>query len=89
MNLRYTDEFRKEFKKLPADIARLYYRQEAFFRENWRDPRLHTKKLTGNPILFSFRITRGYRALFFFADDATTILATIGNRKDVYRRKRL
>lgn len=61
MRIIYAAEFRKQFRKLPQDIQRLYRRQELIFRENWRDPRLHTKKLTDHPFPFSFRITRGRR----------------------------
>ena len=57
MKIFYANEFRKQFKKLPANIQGLYYRQEAIFRENWRDPRFHVKKLSDHPLAFSFRIT--------------------------------
>lgn len=85
MTVVYSDEFRKQFKKLPADIQTLYRKQEAFFRLNWNDPLLHTKKLSGHPLPYSFRITRAYRALFTFLDRDTVLMATIGHRKDIYR----
>jgi mRNA-degrading endonuclease RelE of RelBE toxin-antitoxin system len=40
MNVVYSKEFAKEFKKLPASIQRLFRKQEDLFKENWRDPRL-------------------------------------------------
>lgn len=70
---------------MPKDIQDLYYKQEALFRENWRDPRLHLKKLADHPFPFSFRITRGYRVLFSFVGIDTALFATIGHRKDIYR----
>jgi mRNA-degrading endonuclease RelE of RelBE toxin-antitoxin system len=76
--------YAKEFKKLPANIQRLYRKQEEIFKENWRDPRLKVKKLRDHPLPFSFRITRGYRVLFVFAETDTALFATIGHRKDVY-----
>lgn len=85
MRLVFAAEFRKQFRKLPKDIQDLYYKQESIFRENWRDPRLHLKKLTDHPFPFSFRITRGYRVLFSFVDAETALLGTIGHRKDIYR----
>lgn len=84
MKILYADEFAKQFRKLPPDIQRLYRKQEKIFRENWRDPRLHTKKLQGEPLTFSLRVTRAYRVLFLFVENDTALFATIGHRKDVY-----
>ena len=85
MNILYTDEFRRRLQKLPNDVERVYRRQEAIFRKDWRDPRLHVKKLTDHPFPFSFRITRNYRVLFVFVEHSAALFATIGNRRDVYR----
>lgn len=85
MKVLYADEFRKQFEKLPPDIQRLYRQQETRFKKNWQDPRLHTKKLSGHPLPFSFRITRRYRVLFTFVDVDTALFATIGHRRDTYR----
>ena len=84
MRIIYADEFAKQLRKLPPDIQRLYRKQEEIFRLNWHDPRLHTKKLRGEPLTFSFRVTRAYRALFLFVEPGTALFATIGHRKDVY-----
>ena len=85
MNILYAEEFWKEFHRLPNPIQRLYRKQEQRFRANWRDPRLHIKKLTDHPFPFSFRITRNYRVLFSFVDRDTALLGTIGHRRDTYR----
>jgi len=85
MKIVYAEEFLKQFKKLPADIQQKFHHQEIIFRSNWRDPRLHIKKLKGESATFSFRITRLYRVLFIFVESETALLATIGHRKDVYR----
>jgi mRNA-degrading endonuclease RelE of RelBE toxin-antitoxin system len=85
MTILYADEFKKQFKKLPKGAQVLYRKQETLFIANWRDPRLHTKKLSGHPLSFSFRATRQYRILFSFMNGDTVLFATIGNRKDVYR----
>jgi len=81
----YTNEFGKQFEKLPLDIQRLYNKQEVIFRNNWRDPRLHTKKLKDHPLPFSFRITSRYRVLFTFVSLDTTLFMTIGHRSHSYR----
>lgn len=82
MIIKYTDEFKKRFYELPVNIQRMFRKQETKSKDN-----LHTKKLEGDPITFSFRITRTYRALFFFEDAKVAIFATIGHRKDVYRKR--
>ncbi|MEK7623964.1 MAG: hypothetical protein AAB408_04865 [Patescibacteria group bacterium] len=79
------ENFDKKLKKLPDIIQEFYQEQETIFRKNWRDPRLHTKKLTGHPLAFSFRITRQYRVLFSFIDSDTAFFTTIAHRRDVYR----
>lgn len=86
MKIIYSDEFRKRFYKLPPDIQKLCEKQEKIFKGNWHDSRLQTKKLKGFPFSFSFRITRNYRTLFLFVDQETALFATIGHRKDVYRK---
>ena len=85
MNILYTDQFRKCFQKLPLDIQSVYREQEIIFQSSSRDSRLHVKKLKGYPTVFSFRITRAYRALFSFTEAQTVLMLTIGHRKDVYR----
>ena len=85
MKIVYAEEFFGRFHRLPKDIRRLFRIQESRFKINWRDPRLHIKKLTGHPFPFSFRITRQYRVLFHFVGVDTAFFGTIGNRRDVYR----
>ena len=85
MKIVYADEFKREFRKLPLFVQRLYKIQEERFRSNWRDPRLHLKQLRGINSPFSFRVTRNWRVLFIFVKEDTVLFATIGNRKDVYR----
>ena len=86
MKVMYAGEFRKCFSLLPPEIQRLYRQQEAHFKINWRDPRLHVKKLKDYSYPFSFRITRRYRVLFSFIDADVVLFGTIGHRRDSYRR---
>ncbi len=80
-----TAEFEKAFNKLPANIKRLCRLQEACLSINWRDPRLHLKKLDLPDAIYSFRVTRSYRALFYFDVHRDIILFNIDDRKDIYR----
>ncbi len=85
MKIVYSDEFRKQFHTLPVRVQNLCHKQEAIFQQNWKDSRLHGKKLADHNLAFSFRITRRYRVLFIFTDAQTVLFVTIGHRKDVYR----
>lgn len=85
MTIVYADEFRKQFHRLPADIQEAYQSQEKLFVGNWRDSRLHIKKLIGQPVYFSFRVTRRYRVIFMFIEQDTALFATVVHRKDAYR----
>ena len=85
MEIIKTSDFNLSLGNLPNDVQRLYIIQEKRFKDDWRDPRLHTKKLKGETAAFSFRITREYRVLFMFVASETALFVTIGHRKDVYR----
>jgi mRNA-degrading endonuclease RelE of RelBE toxin-antitoxin system len=80
-----TAEFEKSLSKLPANIRRLCAIQEQRFLINLKDPRLHLKKLHLPDPIYSFRVTRSYRGLFYFDLDGNIILFDIDSRKDIYR----
>ena len=85
MKIVRTDDFERAFTKLPSHIKRLYRTQAERFGHDWRDPRLHIKKVRTLSFAFSFRITRNYRVLFYFQDEDTAIFFDVDHRKDVYR----
>lgn len=85
MNIVKTHDFEKAFRILPKDAQRLYQLQEERFIKNWRDPRLHIKKVRNLPFAFSFRITRRYRAFFYFKNTDVAVFFEIDHRKDIYR----
>lgn len=85
MIIAYTREFQKEFHRLSLRTKSLFRKQESIFKQNWKDSRLHTKKLKGDRLTFSFRITRLYRVLFIFTSPNNALFVTIGHRKDIYR----
>ena len=86
MKIYYSSDFQKEYKRLPLSIQRIYQRQESLLCSNWRDPRLHIKKLKEHAMTFSFRITRRYRVLFMFINNDTALFSTIDHRKDAYKK---
>jgi mRNA-degrading endonuclease RelE of RelBE toxin-antitoxin system len=69
---------------LPSDIKRLYQKQKSIFKENWLDPRLHIKRLRELSGVYSFRITRRFRVLFYFRNDEA-VFFKIGHRKSIYK----
>lgn len=85
MNIIETKDFARSLQSLPRSTNRLFLVQRSRLKENVRDPRLHLKKLRGLPNVYSFRITRAFRALFYFQNTNTVVLFDIGDRKDIYR----
>lgn len=79
------EDVRISLKKLPKQVRQLYTQQLIRLKDSLKDPRLHLKKLRGLEEIFSFRITRNYRALFYFQYSNQIIIFAIGNRKDIYR----
>lgn len=79
-------QFERDARRLPRATQDRLAREIAILAVQPFDTRLHTKPLTGSlQGLFSFRIGRGYRALFRFADAETIFLVRVASRKDIYR----
>lgn len=85
MEIIRTRDFQKAFNNLPDEIKHLWTVQEKRFLSDWRDTRLHLKKVKSLQFAFSIRITRRYRAFFYFQDTETAIFFDIDHRKDAYR----
>ena len=83
MVIHKTDDFVQDLLRLPKPIQQLLQKQERIFRDNWLDPRLHTKRVKELPGVYSVRITRRYRALFYWKDQEA-IFFSMGHRKDIY-----
>ena len=85
MQIIKTKDFEKAFANLSADIKQIYETQEIRFLNNCRDSRLHIKKVKSLKYAFSFRITRRYRAFFYFHTQETAVFFNVGHRKDAYK----
>jgi mRNA-degrading endonuclease RelE of RelBE toxin-antitoxin system len=59
-----TEDFKKDLKNLPSEIKRLYQKQKVIFKENWLDPRLHTKRIKELPEFILFGLLADIE--FFF-----------------------
>ena len=83
MLIHKTDDFLQDLLRLPKPVQQLFEKQEYIFRENWLDPRLHTKRIKELPGVYSVRITRRYRALLYWKGQEA-IFFSMGHRKDIY-----
>ena len=83
MLINETSDFKGDLEGLPKEVQILFAKQKRIFTDNWLDSRLHVKRIKELSGVYSFRITRRYRALFYF-DKNYAILFKIGHRKDIY-----
>ena len=85
----YERDFLKDAGHLPLSIQKKLSELIEVLREDPFDPQLHTKQLS-TPLqgMFSFRITRGYRAGFKFYAQHTIQLLAIDRRDKIYGRLR-
>lgn len=81
----FTKTFVSHFKKLPRSVQIKADSLASFLAVDFRDTRLHTKKLHGNNDWFSFRVGRDYRVVFMFEDGETIKLLDVRHRKDIYK----
>jgi mRNA-degrading endonuclease RelE of RelBE toxin-antitoxin system len=78
--------FIKSAKNLPENIREKLSKLLPLLQDNPYHPLLHTKKLSGGLAgLFSFRVTREWRALFYFKNHETIHVIEADNRKDIYK----
>ncbi len=89
MRVSYDRSFLKQVQKLPKRHREMLASRMEVLLLNPFDTRLHTKQLS-SPLegVYSFRITRDYRALFRFISEEEIFLLRVKHRKDVYRRKK-
>jgi mRNA-degrading endonuclease RelE of RelBE toxin-antitoxin system len=85
MKIIHTDDFKKHLEKLPSATVRSFFSQQTRFENNPRHPSLHTKKLKDLDGVYSFRIGKNHRALFFFTAEGNVTFFAVGHRKDIYR----
>lgn len=81
----YTKTFAKHFKTLPRSTKVKTDELTALLVIDFRDSRLHTKKLALEDDIYSFRVGRDYRVLFVFDSGKEIKLIDIQHRKDIYK----
>jgi len=76
--------FVKHFKILPRVIQVKTDDLVSLLAIDFRDTRLHSKKLRLEDDIYSFKVGRDYRVLFMFMSGAEIKLLDIRHRKDIY-----
>ena len=77
MRFDYTKRFKKQYRRLPADIRTRADKQLAFLRENQRHPSLRLKKMAGNKNRWEVSITMRYRVTLAVVSN-TYMLLNVG-----------
>lgn len=85
MNIYYSPEFIRRFKKLPRELKTKALEKEKIFRKNYRDQRLKTHKLSGKLLgRLAFWIDFRTRVVFSFTDSNDVCFLSIGTH-DIYK----
>ena len=85
MQIEYSPEFRRVFKKLHKDVKLEAVKKEKIFRVNMHDSRLKTHKLSGKLMGYlAFSITYSYRIIFTIESKNLIRFHSIGGH-DMYK----
>ncbi len=85
MDIIYTAEFIRLFKKLPLDIKKEAVKKEAFFKRNPFDAKLKTHKLSGKLKGYSaFSISFSCRIICEFGENNIVYFHSIGSH-NIYK----
>lgn len=85
MDIYYSPEFSRRFKKLSRELKFKTLEKERIFRENYRDPRLRTHKLSGKLAgRLGFWVDFKNRVVFSFLDSTTVHFHSVGSH-DIYK----
>jgi mRNA-degrading endonuclease YafQ of YafQ-DinJ toxin-antitoxin module len=81
----YSPEFARRFKKLPREIRLKVIEKESIFRNDFRDPRLKTHKLSGSlKGRLAFWVDLKTRIIFSILDTNHFLFLSVGNH-DIYK----
>lgn len=85
MEIFYSPEFIRLFKKLPRELKSKALEKEKIFRLNYRDPRLKTHKLSGKLAgRLGFWIDFKNRIIFSLVNKKTAHFHSVGDH-DIYK----
>lgn len=83
MRLRFSDSFKRDYRRLPVSVQMLIDKQLLFLVENERHPSLKTKKMAGYLSVWEGRVSGGYR--FTFQVDGDLIIVRRAGTHDILR----
>ncbi len=69
MKSRATPRFWAAYRELPPEVREAARKAYRLFREDLRHPSLQFKKVHGRDLVYSVRVTLGYRALGLLGDE--------------------
>lgn len=85
MQIEYSSNFVKQFKKLTPQIKKQAIKAELLFKKNPFSPKIRTHKLTGRlSSLWAFSIDYRNRIIFEFIDKGKVVFYKIGSH-EIYR----
>lgn len=85
MTVSYSKKFKKQYKKLPKNIQKKFYKNLVIFIKNHKDRQLQTHKLHGKLNgLYSINITGDIRAIFDEITLDKVEFVAIGSHSELY-----
>ncbi len=69
MKIEFSHKFRKEFKKLPKNIQKIWRNKLDLFVQDLRHPSLRIKKLQGTENIWELSINMQFRATFEYISE--------------------
>lgn len=89
MEIYYSSEFKKRFKKLPNSLKIIAFKKETLFRFNPFNPSLKTHKLTGKlQGVWSFSLDYKHRVIFRFIKKNIILFESVGDHS-IYRKNKI
>ena len=86
MQIEYTPEFEKRYRKLSLSIKRKSEKQISLFIRDPRYPSLHVEKLEPKSKQYwSLRIDKQYRIIFRFLSENTVVFVGVGEHDWIYK----
>jgi len=83
-----TNEFEKQYRRLPELIKLKAKKQERFFCENPFYPALHTEKIEPkSKQVWTIRVDKSYRIAFRFIDSKSVLFLAVGSHDWIYKLK--
>lgn len=84
--IRYTPEFRRDYRKLPTRVRERVKERGALFTEDPFHPLLRTHKLGGKLAgTWAFAVDSRHRVLFEFLEEGVVLLLRVGDHS-IYRK---